>query len=123
MKYGNLVRKAIEKRRQQRETVRQEVLSNVFEALEELTQHVIFDEAYVFGSVTQPYKFRDQSDIDIAFANLQDKNFFFTIAFLSKRLGREVDVVQLESAGKLQHNILREGKRWSHKKLACYKPK
>lgn len=112
-KYDVLVRAALEKQKQHRETVRQKTLATVLDALAELAQQVPFQEAFLFGSLVRPYAFKAESDVDIAFAQLSNEAFFFTSAFLSRRLGREVDVVQLEQAGRIRATILKEGIRWT----------
>ncbi len=117
MKYGVLVREALEERKQKREAFRKKILTEVFKGLGRLSEQVTFDEAFVFGSLMQPYAFYDKSDIDIGFVNLPDDRFFFTIAFLSGHLGRDVDVVQLETAGRIRSKILKEGIRWTKRKL------
>lgn len=116
MRYGTLVREALEEKKKIREVARKKMVMEVFKALERLSEQVRFDEAFVFGSLTQPYTFGNHSDIDIGFVNLQDDTFFFTIAFLSGQLGRDVDVVQLETAGRIRTKILKEGLRWTKKK-------
>lgn len=112
MKYGTLVQGALARKRQQRETLREDVLKASFAALNRLADRVGFDDALLFGSVVQPSRFREGSDVDIGFWNLDNQDFFFTIAFLSRELGRDVDVIQLEQAGQLQQKILREGVSW-----------
>jgi len=116
MKYGAFVREALEEKKKTRELFRKRMISEVFEVLAGLSEKVTFDEAFLFGSLVRPYAFNDHSDIDIGFLNLDNDVFFFTIAFLSERLGRDVDVVQLETAGRIRTKILKEGIRWRKKK-------
>jgi len=115
MRYGVLVRAALEETRQRREAVRKKMVTEVFKALEELSARVRFNEAFLFGSLVRPYAFNDHSDIDLAFSHLSNDVFFFTIAFLSERLGRDVDVVQIEKASRIRTRILKEGIRWTKK--------
>ncbi len=106
-----LLEEAIRKRRERSEALRRETLRKVFEALEELSLLVRFDEAFVFGSLTVPYRFTEHSDIDVAFLGLGDEDFFRAMAFLSGKLGRDVDIIQLEGH-RLRDRIEREGVRW-----------
>lgn len=114
--YGFYVKEAIEERRNRRESLRKETLHKIFEALDSLYERVRFDKAFLFGSVTEPYAFYENSDIDIGFLGLRDEDFFFAISFLSERLGRDVDVLQLESADKLSKKVLREVINWTKKR-------
>lgn len=95
------------KKTKQAEDLRVEVLTKVREAVLELSKEVSFKEAYVFGSVLRP-SFTDDSDIDIAFEGLKDEDFFKAMAFLSGRLERNVDIVQLEGH-RLREKIIKEG--------------
>jgi len=102
---------AIAKERERREQQRQARLGAVFRALEELSRWVPFQEAYIFGSLAKPYRYFNESDIDVAFVGLRDEDFFQAMAFLSRELGCEVDVLQLEGH-RLREKILKEGIRW-----------
>lgn len=113
IKYGSYVKEAIEEKRNKRESLRKKMLSNIFDALDRLYEKVRFDEAFLFGSITKPYTFNETSDIDIGFLNLADEDFFFTISFLSEKLGRDVDVFQLESAKNLRKKVLKEAISWT----------
>ncbi|MBM3310127.1 MAG: nucleotidyltransferase domain-containing protein [Candidatus Aminicenantes bacterium] len=77
-----------------------------------LSREISFGEAILFGSLTKKGKFADESDIDIAFAGLADADFFRAQAFLSRDLGCEVDVVQIENSGRLKNKIREDGVRW-----------
>lgn len=96
-----------EKRRKEAESIRTQMLAKVRAAVLELSNEVSFKEAYVFGSILRP-SFSEDSDIDIAFVGLKDEDFFKTMAFLSGRLGRNVDLVQLEGH-RLWERIIKEG--------------
>jgi predicted nucleotidyltransferase len=115
MQYGTLVRKALEEKKYHQEALRQQTITEVFAVLERLSQRVTFDQAFLFGSLVRPYTFYDHSDIDIGFVNLHDDQIFWVIAFLSRQLGRDVDVVQLEKAGRIRAKILQEGIPWMKK--------
>ena len=83
------------------------MLAKVRTAVSELSNTICFKEAYVFGSVLRP-SFSDDSDIDIAFVGLKDVDFFKAMAFLSDRLERNVEVVQLEGH-RISGQIIKEG--------------
>lgn len=96
-----------ERMRRQAEDLRVEMLEKIRAAVSELSNTVCFKEAYIFGSVLRP-SFSDDSDIDIAFVGLRDADFFRTMAILSDRLGRDVEVIQLEGH-RLREQIIKEG--------------
>ena len=107
----HLLDRALAKERERRERRRKELLELAFRALEELSQKVPFEEAYIFGSLAKPYRYLEGSDVDIAFVGLKDEDFFRAMAFLSRKLGTDVDVLQLEGH-RLQEKVLKEGIRW-----------
>jgi predicted nucleotidyltransferase len=107
----HLLDQAIRDRKEAREKQRLDLLRDALWALDKLTHQIAFDEAYLFGSITKPYHFSNASDLDIGFIGLKDEDFFRAIAFLSRELGTEVDVVQLEGY-RMAEKIKKEGKRW-----------
>jgi predicted nucleotidyltransferase len=67
----------------------------------------------IFGSLTKPSRFTEQSDVDIALAAEPSvMSIYQLIALLSERLGRRVDVVVLPDS-RLREKILREGETWT----------
>lgn len=68
----------------------------------------------VFGSLAKPYRFFGDSDVDIAFLGLNGGDFFHVIAFLSRELGAEVDILQLEG-NPLRERIVQEGVKWKRR--------
>lgn len=86
-------------------------LKKVEEALEKAATQIKFDEAYIFGSLARPGRFKRDSDIDIGFYGLKDEDFFKMISYLSLELEREVDVIQLEGH-RLENKVKMEGIRW-----------
>jgi predicted nucleotidyltransferase len=96
MKYDFYSNLAICEKKEQREQERKRILKKTNNALSRLNQKISFSEAYLFGSVIQEGNFTENSDVDIAFRGLTDKDFFRTMAFLSREIGRDVDVIQLE---------------------------
>ncbi len=124
MQYGILVQRALKKNKEQREVMRRDVLVNVFQAIEQLAAQTPFGDVFVFGSVAKPYTFTEKSDVDVGFWHLEDKHYFFTMAFLSRELERDVDVIQLENAPeRLRSTILREGITWRPKRSIFYTQK
>ncbi len=107
----HILDRALARRRERREHQRQERVTAALHALEELSREIPFEEAYLFGSLTQGGRFHKGSDIDMAFVGLRDEDFFKAAAWLSRKLGTDVDLVQLEGHP-LREQILREGIRW-----------
>ena len=102
---------ALVREREEREAQRQKQIALVFKALDALSRLISFDQAYIFGSLAKPHRFFKDSDVDIAFVGLKDEDFFQAIAFLSRELGRDVDVLQLEEHP-LRDKIVPEGIKW-----------
>jgi predicted nucleotidyltransferase len=97
MKYGFYSDMAVQEKMEKREEERKRVLQRITDALDLLAREIKFSEAHIFGSLIHPYRFRENSDVDIGFLGLADEDFFRTIGFLSRAIGRDVDVIQLES--------------------------
>ena len=97
-------------RLRRREVLRLDVRRRLRTALEELAA----DEAViVFGSITQPHRFHDRSDVDVAFVEEPRACSIFGMqARLEERMGRPVDVVVLADC-RLKEKIEREGERWT----------
>lgn len=110
----HILDRAIARHREQREQKRQERLSAVFQALDELAGRTPFEGAYIFGSLAKPHQFFDDSDVDVAFLGLKDQDFFPAIAFLSRELGTDVDVIQLEGHP-LRGGITQDGIPWKRR--------
>jgi predicted nucleotidyltransferase len=67
----------------------------------------------VFGSLTVPNQFRQDSDVDIALETETDGMSLFSLAGqLEERLGRPVDVVILNRC-RFRKKIEREGELWT----------
>jgi len=98
---------------EERRKLRKEVLHQTFKALEDLSKNVKFKRAYIFGSLAWG-KFYTQSDVDIAFEKLENEKIFYVVGFLSEKIGRNVDVIELEKLPKnLKEKILKEGIPWN----------
>lgn len=98
----------LERKRVERETLRHETLDHLRAVLARLASRYRFEEVYVFGSVTRPYRFRVDSDVDIAVRGLPSAQYYSLVGELSLELGRAVDIVELETSS-LAPKILREG--------------
>ena len=109
-----ILEKKLRERKEKSERLRLAILKKIEETLAEASTRIKFDEAYIFGSVTKPGRFGEDSDIDIGFYGLSDQDFFKMAAYLSLELGREVDVVQLEGH-RLEQKVKAEGIRWRKK--------
>ena len=96
MRYGYYSDIALQEKREKWEKKRKRILQRTTNVLSRLSKKVKFSEAYLFGSLTLPYRFTEDSDVDIGFFGLADEDFFYSIAFLSREIGRDVDVIQLE---------------------------
>ncbi|MCD5407032.1 MAG: nucleotidyltransferase domain-containing protein [Desulfotomaculum sp.] len=110
----HLLDKALAKNKAVREHKRQQQLALVFEAIDKLSSRVSFEKSYVFGSLVKPDCFLKNSDIDIAFEGLSNREFFPTITFLASELDAEIDVIQMEGHP-LRDIIVQEGIEWKQK--------
>ena len=106
-----LLDEAIEKKRTEQEELRLHVIEKILTAIDRLSREITFEEAYVFGSVTKPFRFSERSDIDIGFIGLDDRHFFRAMSYISEETGCDVDIVQLEDH-RLADKIKRGGIRW-----------
>jgi hypothetical protein len=109
--YLHLIAEKRKKGREAAQKLREKLLSDIDEALLELSKLIPFQEAYIFGSITRPHGFLPDSDVDMAFYGLRNEDFFKAISFLSRRLEKDVDVVQLEGH-RLEEKIKSQGIRW-----------
>ena len=106
-----IIRKVYKKKAEEGERLRLKTIKDTFEAIQRLREEVPFQEAYLFGSVTETYQFGTSSDIDIAFKGLDRDRLFFAVSFLSRYLERDVNVVHIEGID-FKDKILKEGMRW-----------
>lgn len=109
-----LLDKVVERERDDREKLRFHLIEKLFDTLRRLQLEIPFKEAYLFGSIAKPFKFSKDSDIDIGFKGLADDDFFKAMSFISREIGRDVDVVQMERH-RLAEKIRREGLKWTRK--------
>jgi len=111
-KYLYLLDEKRNKEKEEAKLIRHRLLAEINKSLSDLSKVISFDEAYIFGSIVKEQSFFADSDIDIGFYGLKDKDFIKAISFLSRHLGRDVDVVQLEGY-RLEGKIRKEGIRWT----------
>ncbi len=102
---------SLAEKRARLERLRKDQVARTTEALSALAGQMDFDDAYLFGSITKKGKFRNRSDVDIGFVGLKGRDVLRATAFLSGKLGMNVDVVQLEGY-RLARKIMQEGVRW-----------
>lgn len=96
----------LEKKRKKRERERKKVLQEIKGVLRELLGY--FEKAYIFGSITKPYRWNEWSDIDVGLFGLSNKDWFSVFCKLSERVEREIDVLHLEGH-RLRKKVMEEG--------------
>jgi predicted nucleotidyltransferase len=95
---------------ERREADRRRLLTRLREVLTELLPG---ETIWVFGSLAQPGRFGDHSDVDIALTRRPPRfSEFWLQGELELRLGRRVDVLVLPES-RLRERIEREGERWT----------
>lgn len=102
---------AVRRERARREEVRQRVVANALAALDELAPAWGVSRAYIFGSASRPGTFSLESDVDIAVAGTVE-NTVILAARLSRRIGREVHVLELDGSPAAAR-ARREGIEWT----------
>jgi predicted nucleotidyltransferase len=107
----SLLDEAITRRRERWETLRQVRLAEVIRQIEVLGPLHGVQEAYIFGSLAQPGRFTNHSDIDIAVI-MSSEHFFDLAAELSRALHTDVDLIPLNRCH-FADKIRREGIRWT----------
>ena len=66
----------------QNERERQKLLVKTLTWLDEFGLKYGIHKAYIFGSVTESYRFNQRSDVDIAVEQISPEDFFMVISFL-----------------------------------------
>lgn len=107
-----LIEKIYKEKDRKREELRKSTLSRLSSVLESLAGVVRFDKAYMFGSIVKPHSFNVDSDLDVAFEGLEKEKFFQVVAYLSREMERDVDVVELERC-RFREKIEKEGLLWT----------
>jgi uncharacterized protein len=94
------------------EKQRQFLLNKTLNWLDKFGSKYGIQKAYIFGSLTQPQKFNQQSDIDIAVEQVNPDDFFSVISFISEATGKEVDVIEINKCHFAKH-IRQTGILWT----------
>jgi predicted nucleotidyltransferase len=84
-------------RREKCEQERQKLLEKTQTWLGLFAAEYGIETAYIFGSVTRPYQFHQNSDVDLAVEEIDSLAHFPAISLLAAYLGREVDIIKLDS--------------------------
>jgi predicted nucleotidyltransferase len=104
--------KILDERARQWERDRVSLLEKTCQWLERYAATYGIDRAYLFGSITRPYRFHPNSDIDIAVETIDSESHFLAISFLAEYLGREVDIILLKHCH-FARRIQEEGILWT----------
>ncbi len=104
--------RARDRRRRRQERDRRRTLHRLLRLLDVHSAELEISEAYVFGSVTETGRFREDSDIDIAVEDLDAEPFFRAMSLLSAALDRPVDLVRLRECH-FADRIGERGMRWT----------
>lgn len=111
MAYSTYLLQEIEaQRKNDLEMKRQDILKQCIETLRDYFSPLHVKSLYITGSVLLPYKFRSQSDIDVAVEGLPDEVYFRAIFELGDLLSRSVEIIELENcsfAESIRENGLR----------------
>lgn len=103
-----LLDEAVDREKEELEKLRLNLLKKLHHIVGKLHLEVPFKEAYIFGSITKPYEFSENSDVDIGFLGLKDEYFFTAMAFISRGINRDADIIQLENF-RFAERIKKEG--------------
>ena len=96
------------------EELRQSILQKIDKTLKLLGKKYQWDETYLFGSVAQKGKFKQNSDIDIAISGLNKLEHYAYTGDISALLDRRVDIVLLEDCP-FAESIKEIGLKWNCK--------
>jgi hypothetical protein len=110
----NLLDAALARRREDNEAQRLATLKRAIHWLETEGEQYGIHEAYLFGSVTHPYRFTSNSDVDVAIEQFNPEDFFVAMAALSETLECDVDLVDLSKCH-FAHRIRQQGMVWRRK--------
>ena len=108
----HLLDQALVQRATHFESDRQATLAKISIMLQALGPCYGIERAWIFGSVTRPYRFTEDSDIDLAVEQIEPADFFNAISAFSRYLGREVDLVELQKCH-FAHRICERGILWT----------
>jgi len=106
---------AIERRSKRLEMERKRLFAQTFVLLDMHSSHFGIRSAYIFGSLAEPRRFREHSDVDIAIETSRPELLSEAIGRFSSLLERDVDLVDL-SVVRFADRIRREGVPWTPKR-------
>ena len=107
----SLLDEALRRRRAERERERRALLAHTLKLLQEMGPRYNIRHAYIFGSITRPGCFTEDSDIDIAVEAPDPKYLCEAMSVFAAALGREVDMFDLNKCH-FAHHIREEGVEW-----------
>jgi uncharacterized protein len=108
----SLLDQVLAERQQQYERDRQQVLQQTVDWLQQSGALYGIESAYLFGSVTKPGRFHEQSDVDLGVETIDPVRQIDAIADLSMALLRDVDIVDLRHCH-FAHRIREQGLLWT----------
>lgn len=98
-------------RRAEWERRRVAMLARVMAVLQEVAPEYGVQRAYIFGSLAQPGRYGERSDVDIAVEWRGGVGFFDLAAEVSRRIGQDIDIQPLDDIP-FGDKIRREGILW-----------
>ena len=104
------------KQKVQNEQARQQLLPYVLEWLEENAATYEIYNGYIFGSLTQPNRFTQHSDVDIAIETYKSGDVCGLMSALSMHIDRDVDAIPLDQVH-FAEKIRNTGVPWTANKL------
>ena len=107
----DVLESSIRRERKSREFERQGMLQRIDATLTAMARRYDLGEVYIFGSVIREGRFSGSSDVDVAVDTLGAYYWTFA-AELSEAIGRDVDVVELDSSP-VAARIRKEGRPWT----------
>ena len=108
----SVLEQASTKRKSRQEADRQALLTRVISTLYQPARSYPFTQGIIFGSLIQPGRFHENSDIDIAVIDLPGEHFFALAAFLGQVLERDIDLLELDKVH-FADKIRRKGLLWT----------
>ncbi|MGB3496422.1 MAG: nucleotidyltransferase domain-containing protein [Elainellaceae cyanobacterium] len=102
----------LQQRRDRLERERQAALQKAQQWLDQHGVDYGIYRALIFGSVTRPGHFHDDSDVDIAVESVDPARYCLAISLLSEWLERDVDLIELNQCH-FQHRIRQTGLEWT----------
>jgi len=105
----SLWERIIEKRYEDREKKRQEILQALIKNLKDYFKDKKVKKVYILGSILREGEFYEFSDIDIAVGGLEE-NYFRISAEIEDIVDRDIDLIELEKC-RFSNNIERHGLR------------